>query len=186
MPGRLRAARDAEREAAVGGGVGDRRDEQRHEVRGLGADDQPCSNMNSSRYASVDATPTAPNRTTWRNSEFGAADRRSGRSQLGRNGIDRDRAVGEAAEQPADTLEVGGGGGDDVDPTVGVVDPVDGHLVDAQTAAFGEHQQLGVEEPSGVGDVGQQPARDVGADGLESALGVGEASRQRRACRIRL
>ena len=58
----------------------------------------------------------------------------------------------------ADALEVGGRGGHDVDPAVGVVDPVDRHLVDAQPAALGQHQQFGVEEPAGVGDVRQQPA----------------------------
>ena len=47
---------------------------------------------------------------------------------------------------------------DDVDPRVGVVDPVDRHLVDAQAGALGEHQQLGVEEPAGVLDQRQQRA----------------------------
>ena len=64
---------------------------------------------------------------------------------------------------------------------VGVVDPVHRHLVDPQARALGEHQQLGVEEPAGVLDQRQQPARDVGADGLEAALGVGEAGLQRAA-----
>ena len=35
--------------------------------------------------------------------------------------------------------------------------------MDAQTAAFGEHQQFGVEEPAGVLDVRQQFGGDVGA-----------------------
>ena len=72
------------------------------------------------------------------------------------------------------------GGGDDVDSAVRIVDPVDGHLVDAQPAALGQHQQFGVEEPAGIADVGQQALGDVGADGLESALGVGELGLQRR------
>ena len=45
-----------------------------------------------------------------------------------------------------------------VDARVGVVDPVDRHLVDAQPAALGEHEQLGVEEPAVVADVVEQPA----------------------------
>ncbi len=102
--------------------------------------------------------PTVPNRTTWRSSDAGAADRRDGPSCAAMvfTGIG---AVGEPAQQPADALEVGGGGGHDVDPAVRVVDPVHRDLVDAQAAAFGEHQQFGVEEPAGVGDVGQQFAR---------------------------
>ena len=63
---------------------------------------------------------------------------------------------------------------DDVDPAVGVVDPVDRHLVDAQPGPLGEHQQFGVEEPAGVLDQRQQPLGDVLADRLEAALRVGE------------
>ena len=70
---------------------------------------------------------------------------------------------------------------DDVDARVGVVDPVDRHLVDAQAVALGQHEQLGVEEPALVLDSRQQLARDVGADRLEAALRVGEAGAQRRA-----
>jgi len=47
--------------------------------------------------------------------------------------------------------------------------------VDTQAAALPRAQQLGVEEPSGVGDMRQQALGDIGADGLESALRVGEA-----------
>ena len=47
-------------------------------------------------------------------------------------------------------------GADDVDPGVGVVDPVDGHLVDAQAVVLGEHEQLGVEEPALVLDGGRR------------------------------
>ena len=65
-------------------------------------------------------------------------------------------------------------------PRVGVVDPVDRHLVDAQAAALGEHQQLGVEEPAVVAHLSSRPSSDVAANGLEAALGVGEARPQRR------
>ena len=61
---------------------------------------------------------------------------------------------------------------------VGVVDPVDRHLVDPQPAALGEHEQLGVEEPAVVADLGEQVVEHVAADGLEAALGVGEARPQ--------
>ena len=84
----------------------------------------------------------------------------------------------EAAQQPADALEVSRSGRDDVHPAVRVVHPVHRDLVDPQAAAFGQHQQFGVEEPSGVGDVGQQALRHVGPNRLEPALRVGEAGRE--------
>ena len=98
------------------------------------------------------------------------------RTQLRGNRVHRNRAVGEATQQSSDALEVGGRGGDDVHPAVRIVHPVHRHFVDAQAAAFGEHQQFGVEEPSGVGDIRQQALCDVGADRLEPALRVGEAA----------
>ena len=49
-------------------------------------------------------------------------------------------------------------GAHDVHARVGVVDPVDRHLVDAQPAPLGEHEQLGVEEPPLVADARQQLA----------------------------
>lgn len=70
---------------------------------------------------------------------------------------------------------------DDVDPAVRVVDPVDGHLVDAQAGSFGEHEQFGVEEPFAVLHQRQQLAPDVGAHAFESALRVGEPGLQRGA-----
>ena len=47
--------------------------------------------------------------------------------------------------------------------------------------ALGKHQQFGVEEPCGVLDQRQQLAGGVGADRLETALGVGESGPQRGA-----
>ena len=90
-------------------------------------------------------------------------------------GRQREPARRERPADPPHALEVGDGGGDDVDPRVGVVDPVDGHLVDAQPGPLGQHQQLGVEEPAGVLHQREQGPRPVGPDGLEPALGVGEA-----------
>jgi hypothetical protein len=130
--------------------------------------------MNSRRYAAVDATHRLAEQ------RVGRRGHRLCRSQLRRNGIHRNRTVGEAAKKPADTLQVGGRRCDDVHPAVGIVDPVDGDLVDAQAAALGEDQQLGVEEPAGVGDVGQQLVCDVSADRLESALGIREPGLQSR------
>ncbi len=96
------------------------------------------------------------------------------RAQLGDGQCPR----AERAADPPDAAQVGHRRRDDVHAGVGVVDPVDGHLVDPQARALGEHQHLGVEEPAGVLDERQQPAGDVGADGLEAALGVGEAGLQ--------
>ncbi len=66
---------------------------------------------------------------------------------------------GEAAEFAAeadDPAQVVERGADDVDARVGVVDPVDRHLVDAQAGALGEDEELGVEEPGLVLDLGQE------------------------------
>ena len=59
--------------------------------------------------------------------------------------------------------QVGPRGAGDVHPAVGVVDPVDRDLVDAEPVVLGEHQQLGVEEPASSSTSGEQPPRDVGA-----------------------
>ena len=69
-------------------------------------------------------------------------------------------------------------GADDIDPGVGVVDPVDRHLVDPQPHPLGDHQQLGVEEPLVVLDEGSNRVGDVTPEGLEPALGVAEAAPQ--------
>ena len=58
--------------------------------------------------------------------------------------------------EPRDALEVVDRGADDVHARVGVVDPVDRHLVDAQAVAAGEDEQLGVEEPAVVADLREQ------------------------------
>jgi hypothetical protein len=61
-----------------------------------------------------------------------------------------------------------------------VVDPVDGHLVDAQARPLGEHEQLCIEEPGVVLDQGEQLSRAVGADRLEAALRVAEPDPERQ------
>ena len=99
---------------------------------------------------------------------------------MGSNHIHRDRAAGESTQQPTDAAQIGCCRGDDVDAAFRIVHPVDRHLVNAQSAALGEHQQLGVEEPTGVLDVGQQLSSHIGTNRLETALGVGESRRQCR------
>jgi len=50
--------------------------------------------------------------------------------------------------------------------------------VDAQSGALGNHEQLGVEKPVAVLDLGQKTARNIRAQGLEAALRVPEANAQ--------
>ena len=84
----------------------------------------------------------------------------------------------ERAGHARGAAEVAERGVDDVHAAVGVVDPVDRHLVDAQAVALGEQQQLGVEEPAVVVDRGDQSLRDVAPHGLEAALRVVHAGRE--------
>ena len=79
------------------------------------------------------------------------------------------RGRGQQARYAAQVIERGAR---DVDARVGVVDPVDRHLVDSQPLALGEHEQLGVEEPPVILDIRQQPPGQVPANGLEAALRV--------------
>ena len=98
----------------------------------------------------------------------------------------RKRATGAGGEQPRDAAQVVERGADDRHARVGVVDPVDRHLVDPQPAPLGEHEQLGVEEPAVVADVVEQPAR---ARRARTALKPHCASLKRArstACRMRL
>ena len=87
-----------------------------------------------------------------------------------------------SASSRRDAAQVVQRGADDVHARVRVVDPVDRHLVDAHALALREHEQLGVEEPALVAHGRQQPARRVGADRLEAALGVREARAAATAC----
>ena len=97
------------------------------------------------------ATPTAAKRTSWREQPGRhARRRRRARPSCARSCADRQPPGGQRPAEPGDPAQVGERGGDDVDPAVRVVDPVDRHLVDAQPGPLGQHQQLGVEEPAGV------------------------------------
>ncbi len=85
---------------------------------------------------------------------------------------------GACERQARDAAQVLDRGAHDVHARVGVVDPVDRDLVDAQATALGEDEQLGVEEPPVVADVVEQaPGRRRG-HGLEAALRIGEARAQ--------
>ena len=99
-----------------------------------------------------------------------------------RGDADREKARQRRVEAHAqDAPQVADRRRDDVDARVRVVDPVDGHLMDPHPLTLGADEQLGVEEPALVGHLRQQPARGVGPDRLEAALGVGEAGAQRDA-----
>ena len=91
----------------------------------------------------------------------------------------RKRSQRRGRGEAGDAAQVVDRGAHDLHARVGVVDPVDRHLVDPQPAALGEHEQLGVEEPAVVAHGVEQPgAERVGARGLEAALRVAEARAQ--------
>ena len=82
---------------------------------------------------------------------------------------------------PHETFEIVDGRADHVDTTVGVVGPVDRHLVDPESGAFGDDEQLGVEEPPVVFHERENTLGNFAAHGLEAALGVAEFDTHRRA-----
>ena len=90
----------------------------------------------------------------------------------------RKRTAGGARSQACDALQVVQRRAQDIHARVGVVGPVDRHLVDAQAPALGGDQQFGVEEPALVADLGQQPGQRRRPHGLEAALGVAEVGPQ--------
>ena len=98
----------------------------------------------------------APKRTTCWNMPCGTPSASTGSSEArpswARTDASGHPAGSQAATDPGNALEIADGCGHDVHPGVGVVDPVDRHLVDAQPGTFGEHEHLGVEEPPGVLD----------------------------------
>jgi hypothetical protein len=81
-------------------------------------------------------------------------------------------------QDPDNAGQVSAGRPDDVDAGVGIVDPVHGHLMDAQADPVGEVQQLGVEEPAVVLHEREHAIGDVRADGLEATLRVGQRGTQ--------
>ena len=76
---------------------------------------------------------------------------------------DASQTLGPPDEEAPHPSQVARSGGDDVNARVGVVDPVDRDLPDAQAQPLRRHEQLGVEEPLVVLDEGQQLLRRVAA-----------------------
>jgi hypothetical protein len=168
-----------EGELPVGGRVGDRGDEQCGEVRparghrraqpqvdqrvgkrGADADDQEDADLHA--QAAAGCLGAGPAETL--------ADLAEGQG-----------AADQGASEARHAQEVVQGGAHDVDAAVRVVGPVDRHLVDPQPGPFGDHEQLGVEEPGVVLDERQQLPGGVAPDGLEAALGVAEPRPKRPA-----
>ena len=180
MPDNVFAPAHTEGQPPVGRGVGDRGDRQRQEVGDLRAGDRPQHDeqhqvgqcADHADRCEPDDLPGHPDRNSRR--------RRIQRCppQLPADLGERQFAGRQRPAHPGDALEVVLRGLHDVDPGIGVVHPVDRDLVDPQSAALGQDQQLGVEEPAGVLHQRQQLPGDIGADGLEPALGVGEPGRQ--------
>jgi len=99
----------------------------------------------------------------------------------GRGHADRDETRdGGLRGQAGDAAQVLERGAGDVDARVGILDPVDGHLVDPQAAPLCLDEQLRVEEPLLIAHVGEQLAGGVGSQRLEAALGVAEAGAKGR------
>jgi len=165
---RSRPAAEAEGQPAIGRRVADRGQQQAQRVGGLRAHEAAQRQVDhdvSQRGERADGSEAGqlPRQAAPR-PDVGLAQPRH-----------LERAPGEAEADPLDPAQVAQRGVDDVDPRVGVVDPVHWHLVDAQPGPFGQHQQLGVEEPALVLDQRQQLPGLVGPDRLKPALGVGEA-----------
>ncbi len=178
-----RAASYTEGQPPVRRGVRDRGERQREQVRGLRAG-QAAQQHVQHQVGRGACQPYAgePHQLS------GQPDRHAGDSRFQRRTAELaaqvthgQRTAGEGTPEPGDAFEVGQRGGRDVNAAVGIVDPVDRDLIDAQPGPFGEDEQLRVEEPAGVLDQRQQPRGDVGADGFEPALGVGETGGERAA-----
>ena len=135
------------------------------------------------RFAAV--LPTAVSASATRVGAVGA-ERRPQQQEQQRVGERREHADAHEARdrpgghQPRDAAQVVERRAHDRHARVRVVDPVDRHLVDPQPAPLGEHEQLGVEEPGVVAHLVEQAGERLAPDGLEAALGVGEARAQRR------
>jgi hypothetical protein len=96
---------------------------------------------------------------------------------------DRQPAGDQIPVHAGDPGQICAGGSDDVDPAVGVIHPVDRHLVDAQAHSLGEPAELGVEEPPVILDQ-RQPTLSDGPDGLEAALRIRRRRRARGAAGV--
>ena len=135
-----------------------------------------CIARNRASDTAVLAAPMSENETNRRPKSF--AERRRAPANRGRR--DR-RPVANRHAMRAVPFRSPSAVDTHVDAAVGVVDPVDRHLVDAQAVALREEQQLGVEEPAVVLDRGQESPRDARPHRLEPALRVAHARREHRA-----
>ena len=125
----------------------------------------------------MEATPTLANRTDL------AQQRPGGRGFVGRTELRCKRlhrygASGETAQQPCDALEIGGRGRHDVNPAVGIVDPVHRDLVDAQTRCARPAPAARCRRTIRCRRCAAASVRDVGTDRLEAALRIGEPGGQ--------
>ena len=173
VPHRAPRPGDAEGEAAVRGGVGDGGEEIRHDVRADHRKEEAQQRVEDELGGGAEDSDDGEARKL----PAHAAGQPRLPHPLGHRHPERPRE--DPPGDPRHAAQVVQRRTDDVDPAVGIVDPVHRHLMDAQAVAFGEQQQFGVEEPRLVLDGGQQRAYDVGAAGLEAALGVGEARGER-------
>jgi hypothetical protein len=167
------APADAEREPAVGRRVGDRGQEEGDGVRPLGPD--PAAQQQVEQDVGERARDADDREAPELTGQAARAVLAAGALQA-----PHEPAAREVAAQAGDPAQVLHDGGQDVDPAVGVVHPVDRHLVDAHAGALGHDEHLGVEEPGAVLDQREDAAGDVGADGLEAALRVAHAGAERR------
>ena len=172
VPRGVPAPPDAERHPPVHRGVGHGRQQQADGVRGLRGQDAAQEQVQ--QHVGHGAGHADQDEAHQLGGEAPAGPARAG--QLG----DADRATGQAGAEPHDAAQVTQGRGDDVDPRVGVVDPVHRDLMDAQPGPLREHEQFRVEEPRRIGGERQQRPGRVGAQRLEPALRVGEARAEGR------
>jgi hypothetical protein len=170
-------AADAEAEPAVGGGVRDGGEEQRHEVRLHRAGHLAQAEVEDG----VRDRGEHPDHDEHRHLEPqpSGACLRGDPAEPDSHLAQREPPARQAGPEPYDAAQVVQRGLHDVDATVGVVDPVDGHLVDPEPGTLGDREQLGVEEPLLVVHERQQLPCRVAADRLEAALGVAEPDPQR-------
>jgi hypothetical protein len=125
-----------EGQAPVGSGVGHGGDTQRGQVGRLRAEPQALAQQRVQGHVGQGAgrahggEPDELAGQANRHPRGGRLERRP--AELGAQLADREGAGGQRPADPDDALEVGHRGGEEVDPAVGVVDPLHRHLVDAE------------------------------------------------------
>ncbi len=180
VPSGVQVALDAERETPVGCGVGHRRDEQGEEVGQLRVHKATAQQENyqvGQGGSGADAAePDQLAKEACAAALFLCAG--TGRQRSAGEGCPqfghRNPPAEQVTAEPDHASEIGQCRLHQVHTGIGIVGPIDGDFVDAQAALFGQHQQLGIEEPGIVQGVWKDLSGNVGADGLEPALGVAE------------